>query len=199
METFESLLVELDAVIRQYNPEAYRNLLPPLPAEIVEKELGNIGIYDKNVRLLFHWKSGMKDEGGPLFMEHGGLITFDSIKESNDFNQHYDPLLIPLISDNGEDMLMFNTNAGAHYGKMYLFSVPLLLVKHPISYYDSLTTMVKTTIEAYRERAYQYDEDDNGCLSINLDKFSPIARKYNPNSAYWTERKNKKWTEYYEI
>jgi len=199
METLKSLLEELDATLRQYNMAAYENLLPPFRDIIINKEMEEIGIDDENVRALFRWKGGMQHENGPLIMNHGSLITFESIKVLIDVNEYYDPLLIPLISDNGEQILLFNTKAGKHYGKIYLFSNSSLLIEHPASYYDSLSAMIKTTIEAYKQWAYQYDEDDSGCLNINFDKFFSIARKNNPNSVYWTDKVNEKWTEWYEI
>jgi len=198
METFKSLLQELDATLRQYNMPAYENLLPPLPDTEIDKNLQELGIDDEDLKALFQWKSGMGDENGPLMMNFGGLITFGSIKESIDFNEYFDPLLIPLISDNGEEMLLFNSKPGPHYGKLYLFSIAMLLIEHPMGYYDSLTAMVKTTIQAYKENIYKYEKGSN-MVDIDFDKFFTIAKINNPNSIYWTEPDPHNEEEWYEI
>ena len=198
MVTFTSLLQELDGTLRHYNMAAYENLLPPLPDTEIDKNLKELGIYDADLKALFQWKSGMRDEHGPLMMQHGGLITFDSIKSSIDFNEYYDPHLIPLISDNGEEMQLFNSKPGQHYGKLYLFSVPTLYIEHPVSYYDSLASMVKTTIVAYKEKAYEYDQESDW-LDMNIDKFYAIAKRHNTHSVYWTIFNKLKWREWYEI
>jgi hypothetical protein len=186
METFKSLLQELDATLRQFNMPAYENLLPPLPDEEIDRNLKELGIEDEDVKALFQWKSGMRDEDGPLMMEFGGLITFDSIKSSIAFNKYYDPLLKPLISDNGEEMLLFNTKRGPHYGKLYLYSVLPLYIDYLVSYYDSLTAMVNTIIDGYKDEALVYDEERDW-LDEDSRKFDKIAKNYNKNCVFWTD------------
>jgi hypothetical protein len=198
MEPFKMLLDKLDAALREYNPIAYENLRPPFPDAVIDKNLGELGISDENVKALFQWKGGMKYENGCRMMLFGGLLTFDSIKESIEFNEYYDPLLIPLISDNGEEMLLFNSKPGSHYGKLYFYSVPELYIEHPVSYYDSLNTMVQTTIKAYSKKAYEYNTDRNR-LDIEGHKFDEIAKNYNKNCVYWTTYNPLKWEEWYEI
>jgi len=201
MQTFESLLDDLDHTLREYNMAAYENLLPPLPDAEIDENLMQLGIEDENVKSLFQWKGGVRDENGYFMMKYGVLLTFSSIKGSVEFNNaheaKYSSKLIPLISDNGEDMLLFNTNPGPHYGKLYLFSVPMLLIEEPVSYYDSLYSMVQTTIDAYKEKAYMHD--DSAMLDMDEDKFESIAKKYNKVSVYWKYIDSDLPDDYYEI
>ena len=53
MKTFKSLLAELDAVLRKYNPIEYKKLQPPLSDEEIEKKLSELGINNPNVKAFF--------------------------------------------------------------------------------------------------------------------------------------------------
>jgi len=198
MDTIKLLLQELGDTLRQYNPAAYENLMPPFTNEEIDTNLKKIGIEDENVKKMFQWKSGIKNEHNYRMMQFGGLLTFNSIKESISLNDYFDHSLIPLISDDEGEMLLFNKNSGPHYGKLYLFSVGSLYINHPISYYDSLYSMMRTVIDAYKKNAYEYDKE-NDWLDINDYQLAEIAKNYNPNSAYWTDHNVLKWQEWYAV
>ena len=186
MNSFESLILEFDATLQQYNMATYQNLLPPLSDEEMDKNLKELGINDENVKSLFQWKSGMRDSKLSQMMDYGSLLKFDDIKYLVSSNKYYDKHLVPLISENGEEIILFNTNPGPHYGKLYLFSVAQLYIDYPVSIYCSLPSMLETTVELYRTGGYQYDSKDNW-LTIDFDKYNTVAQKLNTGCVYWTE------------
>jgi hypothetical protein len=186
MSSFESFILELDATLQQYNVATYQNLLPSLSDEEIDKGLQELGINDENIKSLFRWKSGIRDSKLSQMMDYGSLLKFDEIKYLISSNKYYDKCLVPLISENGEEILLFNTNPGPHYGKLYLFSVAQLYIEYPVSIYCSLSSMLETTIELYRTGGYQYDSKDNW-LTIDFDKYDIVAKKLNTGCVYWTE------------
>lgn len=197
MVTFESLLQEFEETLRKYNPLEYEKLQPPLRDKEIEESLVELGISDENIKGLFQWKNGEKEDSYCQMMIFGGLQSLEVIKKFRS-DIVYDSRLVEIISDNGEESLLFNTNAGTHYGKLYLYSVPSLHIQYPISCFDSLEAMLKTVIEAYKKEAFLYDKQRN-FLNINYDRFVLIAREYNKNSKYWTGYNLVKKEEWYEI
>ena len=198
MQTFKSLLEELDATLKKYNMQEYEKLQSPLPTKEIDEYLKEIGINDEKVKALFQWKNGEKEDSYCQMMEYGGLQSLELIKERVMTNKTYDPSLIEIISDNGEESILFNNKIGSHYGKLYMYSVGQLYIGHPISYFDSLETMVKTIIEAYKTEAFKYDAE-NEWLNISFEKFASIAQKINKKSVYWKKHNRLKWEEWYEI
>jgi hypothetical protein len=198
MQAFVKLLQEFGAVLSKYNPGAYKNLAPPLQDAEIEKNLRELNIKDENAKTLYLWKGGVQKEGGYLMMPFGELLTFGTIKEIIQGNDIYDSLLKPLISDNGEEIVLFNTKQGKHYGQLYLFSVPSLYLTHPIRCFDSLYSMIETTVEAYKENIYQFGKESKR-LRIDWDKLTNLANKYNPKSTLWTNHNPLQWEDWYEI
>ena len=198
MQTIKSLLVELDAVLKQYNTPEYKKLQPPLPDSDIDKFLQEIGIHDENIKALFQWKNGEKEDSYCQMMNYGGMQSLEIIKEWRMIDRPFDQFLIEIITDNGEESLLFNNKKGPYYGMIYIYSIGLLYIEHPISYFDSLTSMIKTTIEAYKTKAFKYDKEDNW-LDIDFKKYSVIAKKYNKKSAYWKKHDRLQWEEWYAI
>jgi|GEM_PF-1933267 len=198
MSSFKDLVNKFDGILRQYNAKAYDSLLPALTDKETDDHLAAYSVDDKDVKCLYQWKAGIGNRDGWNMTEHGGLLTFDFVNRLRAKKFYYDPLLVPLIGDNGEDILLFNTNRGKHYGKVYLYSVPQLYIEHPVSYFDSLQTMVETFAAAYEQGAYQYDVGEDW-LDIDDKKFSEIAAGYNKNSVFWTPHDEVMWKEWYEI
>jgi hypothetical protein len=198
MQTFKLLLEELDTALRKYNMPGYEKLQPPLPDKEIDEYLRELDINDDNLKALFQWKNGEKEDSYCQMMEYGGLQSLELIKESALTDKPYDPLLIEIISDNGEESILFNKKKGPHYGKLYMYSVGQLYIGHPISYFDSLETMVKTIIEAYKTETFKYDQE-NKWLDINFATFATIAKKINKKSAYWKKHNRLKWEEWYAI
>lgn len=67
---------------------------------------------------------------------------------------------------------------------MNLYSVSLLFIEDPITYYDSIYSLVAITIKAYETEALKFNQRDNW-LDVNINKFHAIACKLNTESAYW--------------
>ncbi|MDE3145179.1 MAG: hypothetical protein KGL19_13560 [Bacteroidota bacterium] len=199
MNSFKLLLQELDTTLRTYNIVEYHKLQPPLPDKEIEKKLNDLGIIDENVKALFQWKNGEKEDSYCQIMECGGLLSLQEIKEDKKsyLSDCYAPTFIPIVSE-GEQKILFNNKQGSHYGKLYFYSVPCLYINHPISYYDSLESMLRTTIEAYKNKAYKYDVKNNW-LDIDRDLFDLIAKKINIKSAYWKKHNPLQEEEWYEI
>ncbi|OIQ97454.1 hypothetical protein GALL_204640 [mine drainage metagenome] len=199
MKTFKSLLQELDTTLRNYNIVEYNKLQPPLPDKEIDKSLKDLGIIDENVKALFQWKNGEKEDSYCQMMECGGLLSLQEIKEDKEsyLSDCYASSFIPIISE-GEQKILFNNKSGSHYGKLYLYSVPCLYIDYPISYYDSLETMVTTIIEAYKKNAYAYNLESNW-LDIDHEKFREIAKKNNKKSTYWKKHNPLAEEEWYEI
>ncbi len=89
-----------------------------------------------------------------------------------------------MLFDNEEDCLLFNTNAGKDYGKLHLYSVPLLSIENPLPYFDSLSTMFETTILQYKKKALVYDIEEK-FLHSNNDIGIEIYQSLNPLSDFY--------------
>jgi hypothetical protein len=91
---------------------------------------------------------------------------------------------ISIVINGSGDAILFNNEKGKDNGKLHLYSVPLFFTDEPISIYDSIESMVKTTIQAYEQKVFVYDEKEE-FLDIDFDKFNKLAIEMNPNSEYW--------------
>lgn len=192
------LLKELDATLRNYNHIEYQKLQPPLPDEEIDNYFDKFGVIDKGLKALYQWKNGEKEDSYCQMMMYGGMQSLEAIEKSFLFDIPYDSFLLEIISDNGEERLLFNKKQGKHYGKLYMYSVPSLYIDFPISYFDSLDAMLRTTIEAYKNEAYIYD-NERQWLNKDYHKYEAIAKSFNKNSAYWTNHNPLKQEEWYEI
>ena len=94
-----------------------------------------------------------------------------------------DDSYIPLINDGCGSFIMFNNKPGIDYGKLCLHSPSLSFVE-PITYYDSVYTMIETTIEAYKQNVFVYDSP-NDFVDQDIDRFHEIGKEFNKNSKYW--------------
>jgi hypothetical protein len=89
-----------------------------------------------------------------------------------------------MLFDNQEDGFLFNSNPGINYGKIHLSSVSLLSIEKPLPYFDSLLSMLKTTIEQYKNKGLIYDEEIN-FLNEDLEINIPIYKKFNPICSFY--------------
>jgi hypothetical protein len=198
MSEVKTLLDELDSILKKYNEFEYEKLQPPLSNEEIDFYFEELGINDENLKTLYQWKNGAKERSQCQMMIFGGLQSLAAIKKSISMDRDYDSHLVEIISDNGEESLLFNIHPGPHYGKLYLYSVPRLYIDYPISCFDSLGAMLKTVIEAYKNEAFLYDKQRN-FLKVYYDKFASIAKENNKNSVYWTNHNPLMEEEWYEI
>src|SRR5688572_9636508 len=118
------LLAELDTVLRKYNIVEYMKLQPPLPDEAIDKYFEEFGIEDEDLKALYQWKNGERADSYSKLMVYGGIQSLQEVKNYLSFDKLYDTDLLEIISDNGEEALLFNKRKGAHYGKLYFYSVP---------------------------------------------------------------------------
>lgn len=184
MNLFQTLIMQFDKILKDDNPIEYAKLQYPLKVDEVEDAMNKLGIYDMDFRNLYLWKNGEADDSFCQLIECGGPLSLKNISSIvNELSYPYDSSLIPFISE-GEEMLLFNTKRGDHYGKIYFFSVPQLYIDFPISYYDSIHSMIETTMAAYKEKIYVYDFSKN-MLTYDFEKLHNHIQKNNPRSAYW--------------
>lgn len=201
MNSFESLLNQFNDVLRKQNPIEYNKLLPPTSNFEIEKNLEELNIIDKNLTELYEWKGGRKKNSDCQICECGSLLSFTDIKEMIDLGvtETFDEMLKPIFSDGDASvLLLFNTTIGANYGKIYFYSIPDLYIDHPISYYDSLTSMLETWLEAYNKKIFRYDYDLN-TFNFDYHDFIEIAKKLNKTSIYWKKHDPLKWEEWYKL
>ncbi len=197
MQTFKALISELDSVLKTYNPVEYKKLQPPLPDDCVNKYLNEINITDQCFKALFQWKNGEEDSSYCQMTSDGGLQSLETIMQSKMFDKPYADSFIEVLSDNGEQSVLFNNRPGKHYGQLYFYSIGLYM-KYPISYYDSLETMIQTIIKAYTTGAYEYNNEKQ-FLNVNFDSFSLIAKQFNKSSIFWKAHNPLKWEDWYDI
>lgn len=194
---FESLLEELDKTLRQYNLIEYNKLQLPLSTQKIDKYLETLEVSDVNLKALYQWKNGEEEESNCQMTDVGGFQSLESVTKDLANSKQYDSSFIEIFSDNRENSLLFNRKSGPHYGKLYFYSIGLYM-EYPISYYDSLGSMVITIIKSYRNKAFVYDTD-NKWLDIDFKKFKTIAKTINTNSVFWKKHNPLKPKEWYEI
>jgi hypothetical protein len=90
------------------------------------------------------------------------------------------------LFDNSEECLLFNKNFGENYGKLHLYSVPLLSIETPYPYYDSISTMFETTIQQYKKGGLVYDKEKKYLFS-NTEVNIEIYKKLNPLSDFYNQ------------
>lgn len=174
-----------------------KNFCPPLSSDEVKEKLYGLGIRDDDFIAFYNWKNGQREDSYCEMIEYGGPFSIEEIYEAIAGYHNYDPMLVPLISE-GEQMLLFNKKPGNNYGKIYFYSVPQLYSDFPISYYDSITSMIETTIVAYKKGLYIYDFNRNK-LRFDYYKLHDFIKSMNPQSKFWTDHNSLNHEEWYEI
>ena len=191
MDSINSLFAEFDDILKKYNTDNYRKLNSPLPGQKIDPYLKEFKISDSNFKLFYSWKNGndlddISRESCQIF-NFGSLVSLDSVsKFIKRSDLYWDHFFIPIIATGDGDYLLYNNNEKEDdYGRLHLFSPSLLFIEEPISYYDSIFAMLKTTTEAYKQSALSYNSMENW-LDINIDKYYEIAKRINIDSKYWT-------------
>lgn len=192
MKQLQSLLKEFDDILKKYNPVNYEMLQNPLSKKEITEYLKKIEIDDRNFELLFEWKNGFNLKGSSnkrlQLFDFGAMLPLDSILKSKmEDNDLWNKKFLPLISSGEGSFILFNKKNGKDYGKLHLHSVGfsfLDALDEPISYYDSIYTMIMTTMEAYKEGALIYNENENS-LDEDVDAFNKLAKKYNTKADFW--------------
>jgi hypothetical protein len=186
----EELLKDFDEILKAYNFKNYEKLNQP--SHQIDLYLEKLGIDDSDLKLLYQWKNGNDlDDISKMhcqIFDFGSFLSLDSILVFQEFysaSKLWDDYFIPVISPGDGDFILFNNKKESEdYGKLHLFSVALLFIEKPISYYDSLSALIQTTIECYRCKAFTYNDEDDW-LNIDVGKHRAIAEKINIQSKYW--------------
>lgn len=196
MESFDLILNKLDSTLQRYNLVNYEKLESSLPTNETEFYLNKLNITDSDFRSLYYWKNGYNVNKNVnnicSVLEYGTFMSLESVyntflKNKTGSGRWDSPSLIPFITDSTGQYILFNNRNGANYGKLYLYSASILVAIDTISYYDSISSLLQTTIEAYEKGILKYIETEDW-LDIDVRKFRDIAVKYNFNSKFWKHK-----------
>lgn len=193
-------LEELDSVIQSYNSLQYQKLQDPLNENDIEQYLNEVNISDKNVKALYQWKNGAKVNSQCEIIKYGVFCSLELLVEGykNNLDNTYDRSFITIVDDSDVRLLFNNKQGSSHYGKIYLYSIPSLYIDYPISYFDSVESMIETSVQAYKEGVCFYDQKKN-TLRFDESIFFILAKSINKGSAYWTDHDPLHDEDWYEI
>ena len=190
---FIVILNEFDEVLRTFNESNYQRLLPPLIPKEIESFLDLLGVSDKDFNSLYLWKNGIditEDDSmlnKATFLEFGKIISLKDVVDFVNINKNeisWPNTFVPIVTNSDGEFILFNNEKGQKYGKLYLYSAALLFVDEPVEYYDSLSSMLITTCEAYKSGALKYDKNENW-LNVDSKEYRKIASRINIASEYW--------------
>ena len=189
MDSFKTLLKKFDLSLQKYNHVNYARLQNPLPEQELDQFLKELEINDENFKQLYKWKNGFNSTHGEnrhnQIFDFGGLLSMEFLLESKALDLGaWEKSFVPLVSTGDGDFILFNNKNGREYGKLHLFSPSLLYIEEPIGYYDSIYTLIETTIEAYQQHVFEYDEKKDW-LDIDINKLDKIVSKLNKYSEFW--------------
>jgi hypothetical protein len=170
----------------------------PLP-KLLEKglSLNEIEFHINKVNLklpnevveLYSWRNGTKGETnneqlftlGEFFSLQEAIETYKYFVENN----YWKKSLFPLFGAGNSEFFLIDCEATSNQYKMILFfSLTNYVAQQPLSYFDSLFTLISTVTDCYNSKAYSFD---NGNFFVVKDpsKELEICKKHNPRSDYW--------------
>lgn len=196
MPRFINLLQQIEEFLQINKANIYERLQPGLKRVYTEQLFNSTGIQSNNELLtLYEWRNGVNYNSGWVIGEidffSGGLLLSveDMINAYKIFYQdglRDNKALLPIFTDGSGDYLLYNDDKTTNHGQLLLYAPSLLLSAEPkATIYDSLTSLFKTIIECYNNRAYTFK---NGQLEIDYDLEWEIAEALNPSSDYWKEK-----------
>jgi hypothetical protein len=195
---FKDLLVQFDGVLREYNPIEYQKLNEPLPKRNIAEGFEQFNLSSSDLVSFYEWKNGINEDIFCEIVDLGGPLSMDSVMNvRRNYSHPYDEAFIPIIS-NGEDFLLYNTKPGGRQGMIYLYSAAMLYIDRPISYYDSLESMIIATIAAYKNGIYKYNFEERH-LDFDFKKLRDLKVSNNPNSMFWKKHDPLRPEEWYDI
>ena len=181
---------ELDRLLRIHNPVNYNRLQSPLLDRQIESYLQELGINDQDVFELYRWKNGVfpaMENRAMLFESRVSLLSLESVLSCKDmYDDQFDEDHIMLFASPFDTGFLFNKGLEKNYGKLHLYSVPLLSIENPYSYYDSILTMLESNIQAYEAGFFQYNKDDD-ILNYKFGDILNILKSLNNESEYWDQ------------
>lgn len=193
-------LLKFDQELRFNNNIEYQKLQPPLSKIEIKGYLQRVALDNTDLFDIYLWKNGAKIQDDCRIMKHGAFVPIESLvtNELHKDNPYYDQDLITIIDD-AEEKLLFNSKSNSlQFGKIYLFSVPLLYIDFPISIYDSLYAMMETNTLAYEKGIYKYDSEKK-YLHCDYKQYAKIAKQINNGSMYWKEHDPLREEDWYEV
>lgn len=193
-------LLKFDKELQLRNNTEYNKLQPPLPKIEVKEYLQQIALDKTDFLDIYSWKNGAQIQDNCRIINYGVFLPIELLvnNELDEDNPYYDRDLITIVDD-AEEKLLFNSKRHSlHFGKIYLFSVPLLYIDFPISIYDSLAAMVETDTLAYEMGIYRYDFERK-FLHYNYNKYEKIAKEINKESMFWKDHDPLREEDWYEL
>lgn len=181
LEKLEQILIKAGVdVTLLFNPGIER-------ATIVEL-VNEIGLHpNEELIQLFQWHNGVnfhdKPTGRISFTNWGVFLPLsyciDAYKAQIAlYNDYF--FLFPFFFD---DTVMIDLDITSNtYGQLY-FLCPSLQIIEPITAYDSLLSMVQTTLNCFEKGLMYYDSE--GFLEIDTSAVSTLSKELNPKSEYW--------------
>jgi hypothetical protein len=192
MTSFELLLNEFDLALRKYNPVNYARLYPPLAELELEASLKNLKINNEDFGTLYKWKNGF-DFNLNIFIscqifDRGTLLSMSLVRQEVLLNQEEDTwkkTFIPFIANATGEYLLFNNEMGKDYEKIFFYSPSISSAAlKPVSCYDSLALLIETTINAYKNNIFEYEEKRDR-LKRDVYKYFELAKAKNSKSDFW--------------
>lgn len=151
----------------------------------------------EEVYTLFGWSNGVKDEylesltlGQMFFFDVGIFLPFDYLLEHYNYygrdHGYWPAHLFPIFGSTGGDFYLIDfSNTAGSQRQIFLYSSSNYEFEGHISIYDSLTQLIVTVTECYRQGAYFYTFEDRSAMNIHPDKAYEISKSLNPGSDYW--------------
>ena len=190
MDSFKLLIEKFDETLRKYNLPNYKKLSLPLNENEIDTKLKELKITDEDFKTLYLWKNGydsfQNSEEPCQIFDRDTFLSLNAVIHAANTNKKlnlWEEYLIPIITDTTGQYILFN-NKKKDYGKLYFYSSSILIAVDTISYYDSLSKFIETTIKAYELGVLKYEEYENW-LDIDIDKYYPLAKKNNKDSKFW--------------
>jgi hypothetical protein len=186
------LLEKFDLVLQKFNLPNYQRLYTPLPGEIIELKLRELNINGEDFKTFFKWKNGFDPDYDVnvrcQIFNSGAMLSLDTIIEKINIDRasicRWNNSFIPIIFDSSDEYILYSTEQGKNLAQLYLHSSSLMAAIDPVSCYDSIQSMIETTIEAYENGILQYDQGEDW-LNMDVDRYYEIAKKNNPESKFW--------------
>lgn len=189
MKSFKILLDEFDTVLKKKNLSNYNKLGEPLPLKVIDEYFEKLNFHNLDLHLLYEWKNGFDDSisGSCDITDFGPFLSLESIIKGTGLNSEYKlwpECFIPFINDFSGSWLLLNNQLDFVDEQIYLYSPSLLFVE-PITYFDSVYSMVETIIEAYNQNIFEYDPVSD-FLDYDVPKFRKLGKAINKKSKYWS-------------
>ncbi|WP_406830503.1 SMI1/KNR4 family protein [Pedococcus sp. KACC 23699] len=167
-------------------------LRPGLPPEQTRTDLGERGLVPSDELVeLYGWHDGTDAlEGTTLDDMHlfpgfyfaslkEALTNYDAFRDDRRWN----PDWLPVFANGGGDFLAVTCSEEPNTrGEVIHFRIEES--EHPVEF-ASVSRLLNTVAAAYLERVYFIDED--GYLEMDDSVFSEVARRLNPDVAWWQD------------